>query len=1428
MTDNDRRKRGRDILQGGSILRLSASPDGSDAREYLIISYSGAGGSAVCYEATELGSNKTGILKELYPAGAEYSFTRKANLVLIPQYGTDRRFAEMRNDYTAPYRLLDSTDSHDPARRLLKNYIQDSTVLYDGDGDELSTVYIWTTGFAGETLEGYFDSLKNAPLIPERKKLLGILEALRSVISGLTALHTNGFMHLDVKPSNILVHYDGEGAPNPANISFFDIDCLYAFGKPVPRGLGTEGYRAPELMRGAAFNRSDVYSAGAMLFAAVTGKLYEPAFFDSISEKLMASPLLGGMLSGSANSLTARLSELLHKCLSVRPDDRYRGCSRLNDDIARLIALCSRKTPEPRRKISGCECLDPNAVIQKLLYKRPLYCCLSPDKKDINVTVIGSDQFAMLFIDNALQSGQMKDRSIHIRVLCSDPGQTRRDYLAMRQALPRFVSTDGEKDDPKLYGSIGFEAFPKGLAFGGGKNDRERDLLLAEEILKEAPEYVFISLESSSKSRAAAKACYSALSSGNALRPVCFVSDGRPRAVREGVNAPIPVYIFEDISAESFHPSLNRMAFSADLCWGAPVNSDMRSAFEKFITDPENRYNYRSSVSFVLSIKYKLFSCGIAIEGDAADPKSLEAAGFTIVKDEDEAARVFSEKLLQRADTDENAARTIRSLIALEHRRWNLEKLCLGWRGLDGRELAKDMRALLRGSSERGKIYDKEKKIHHCIAFGNEDMPLSSPPYSSGDRSIWESPVPDGLDELDRISLMIHRHYMAIVRNTGAKRPEDDIAGLNETLAGSDKEIRSALKQFTFCLWGISAGTPGYAKQYDRLKSRLLNSLPKGAVREQAEEYIKNTDRFYFPFLQAYSYTDYKSLDSALVKNIPFILTYRICDEIVMPFCDGRRDDFRNRACFSNVASATVLRPQSVRYFYFCDDGCVTDEVKIKLDAVLKYFSRKNINCAVTFTILNGEGSRCGKKLLDAVSSLKGEQQCSSAYLRDAVLLEHSDAGEAAGQILSCFTKEKSSLFDGSAPLFPSCSQNAHLLCTLEKNAPCFEFDPESKRFSAISGCSYLSYVRDSSYITVSDMFLLMNAADISFEIPEFLNDYKKLWDIYSGRTLSGDHSNDPDRAFEKGVVNWTKLCSVLKEYFGKAAAESRIVLKGSNPKKMKNKHNFMLSADTENAARRLISDLTEYRLSSPGSSVVRETTDTVSVNIICNSALSQNIGTVIGWLTQSKKPVIRYNSFTGDVVIYPVSPDVKDLELSRDGDKDGSASRHILTELQNRRYISGLTVDDAGRASFSFTSHRIRELLSKEGEIAEIFVYCEALKTGAFDDIRKGFGFSWYGSRVENELDVVLTKGFCSMIIEVKAVERLDMNYYHKLHSLVSQFGIGSKAVIVNNDYRNNSFFANNNALQTERGNLLSIKTFSGREEVESIGEGLERYIKS
>ena len=105
-------------------------------------------------------------------------------------------------------------------------------------------------------------------------------------------------------------------------------------------------------------------------------------------------------------------------------------------------------------------------------------------------------------------------------------------------------------------------------------------------------------------------------------------------------------------------------------------------------------------------------------------------------------------------------------------------------------------------------------------------------------------------------------------------------------------------------------------------------------------------------------------------------------------------------------------------------------------------------------------------------------------------------------------------------------------------------------------------------------------------------------------------------------------------------------------------------------------------------------------------------------------------------------------------------------------------------------------------------------------------YEFSWYGGKVANEIDLVLTKGFKSIIVECKAVEKLDMNYYHKLYSIAHQFGIGVKTAIVNNEYRQS--YPGNNALQIERGNQLQIKTFRGQKDLADIGILLKEYMEN
>lgn len=90
---------------------------------------------------------------------------------------------------------------------------------------------------------------------------------LRQVADALDFAHHQGFVHRDVKPSNVLLDTAGQ-----AYLTDFGIaDTLQAPGRDVP--LGSAAYMAPEQARGRQVDaRADVYALAVMLFELLTGR----------------------------------------------------------------------------------------------------------------------------------------------------------------------------------------------------------------------------------------------------------------------------------------------------------------------------------------------------------------------------------------------------------------------------------------------------------------------------------------------------------------------------------------------------------------------------------------------------------------------------------------------------------------------------------------------------------------------------------------------------------------------------------------------------------------------------------------------------------------------------------------------------------------------------------------------------------------------------------------------------------------------------------------------------------------------------------------------------------------------------------------------------------------------------------------------------
>jgi serine/threonine protein kinase/Tfp pilus assembly protein PilF len=142
--------------------------------------------------------------------------------------------------------------------------------------------------------------------------------------------HQRGMVHLDLKPSNVLLASDG----TPMLLDFHLAREPLRPGAPAPEYFGgTPGYMSPEqqaAMRSlhnghpiedTVDGRADIYALGAMLYESLGGRL--PIVADSPP------------LSQVNAQVSVGLSDVVGKCVAASPADRYQSAGALADDLRR-------------------------------------------------------------------------------------------------------------------------------------------------------------------------------------------------------------------------------------------------------------------------------------------------------------------------------------------------------------------------------------------------------------------------------------------------------------------------------------------------------------------------------------------------------------------------------------------------------------------------------------------------------------------------------------------------------------------------------------------------------------------------------------------------------------------------------------------------------------------------------------------------------------------------------------------------------------------------------------------------------------------------------------------------------------------------------------------------------------------------------------
>jgi hypothetical protein len=144
------------------------------------------------------------------------------------------------------------------------------------------------------------------------------------------AWRSQGLVHRDIKPDNIILTADG-------GVKLADLGLarkLADVGSDGTQELyGTPQYIAPEHLLGSrGDNRGDIYSLGATLFHALTGRFpYEGPTAADIAQKHLTEPL--GSIRTLCPEIPARLAQVVEVMLAKRPRDRYPDAAALLADL---------------------------------------------------------------------------------------------------------------------------------------------------------------------------------------------------------------------------------------------------------------------------------------------------------------------------------------------------------------------------------------------------------------------------------------------------------------------------------------------------------------------------------------------------------------------------------------------------------------------------------------------------------------------------------------------------------------------------------------------------------------------------------------------------------------------------------------------------------------------------------------------------------------------------------------------------------------------------------------------------------------------------------------------------------------------------------------------------------------------------------------
>jgi predicted Ser/Thr protein kinase len=167
----------------------------------------------------------------------------------------------------------------------------------------------------------------------ERPAVPAIVRIMGQLLDALEYSHRNGVVHRDIKPSNIMLLEDGMVKVTDFGIARIESSTLTRAGAI----MGSPSYMSPEQFLGVSTDaRSDLYSAGVVLYELLTGEVPFPGSFSTAMHRVLnETPTPVSALNVHAPK---GIDVLLGRALAKKPADRFQSAAEFKQAIVASLS----------------------------------------------------------------------------------------------------------------------------------------------------------------------------------------------------------------------------------------------------------------------------------------------------------------------------------------------------------------------------------------------------------------------------------------------------------------------------------------------------------------------------------------------------------------------------------------------------------------------------------------------------------------------------------------------------------------------------------------------------------------------------------------------------------------------------------------------------------------------------------------------------------------------------------------------------------------------------------------------------------------------------------------------------------------------------------------------------------------------------------